>query len=182
MIAGRGRWDALIFSMVCSWVMVVQMRNLWIPKYSKPMRVLRGLIPYREVKKLINQEVYRKIVFPAGNRYGMPTILVSEHWISINSILMPKKMCLGVEVYSTDLAINHCQTALITIKGDYLKLEDIEQEYLESFLAILVEELPELIINPSYTHSLKQLKHEFYKNQEQKTEELFVRNEVTGQH
>ena len=91
-------------------------------------------------------------------------------------------MCLGVEVYSTDLAINHCQTALITIKGDYLKLEDIEQEYLESFLAILVEELPELIINPSYTHSLKQLKHEFYKNQEQKTEELFVRNEVTGQH
>lgn len=146
---GKGRWEALLFLAVWTWVFAIGIRNLWMPKYSKSMKVLRGLISYREVKTLLKSEMFHPVNIPLINRYTLPSIKASDSWICIDGVFIPREMCMGLIWSQMHLMSDHYQISLITSKGDELYLGKIEQKNINIFLEVLKKELPELNINPS---------------------------------
>lgn len=161
---GESPWYVVLIFAAGMAALTRAVRNLWIPRYTRPMKVMKRLLHYSEMKQALAQEEFQKLWMSGENRYGTPAIWLSKNWICVDGVMIPKKMCLGIQRYATDIVIDYEQFFIITVKGDCIVIGKMERQYVPGFLKVLKEEIPGLITDMVFSGSAdlqKNLKQEF---------------------
>ncbi len=105
------------------------------------LRVLHGKVSYQELSDLIYKENLKKLnVSTLKKGYLASDIYISEHWIYAGEAYIPKKM---IHYLSAQKKKNYSVIYIVTTNGKEIRIADIDNDYIKTFLKLLKKNCPE---------------------------------------
>ena len=164
----KGKYQIVVFLLIILLVLSHILKKVWIPKYYNCMRVVKKYLNYRELKAILAEQELKQIEFNlSGNKWGISNLYISDKWICVDDIYIPRNMISDLIRYSPGILTGYVQLYFLCKNGMLINLGKISTVLLEGVMKDIKREIPELMFDNSLAQSvfqssiLKEMKREF---------------------
>ena len=142
------KYPVIIFLVVVFIVLSNILKKMLIPRYFKCMEVVSDFISYRDLKEMLKEQKFQKInIYEQENKWKVYGLYVSDLWIYVNGIYIPKNLIQDIVRYSPGLVQGYVEIFFLVKSGKLIELGKIELRLLDSVTEVLKKEFEELEFN-----------------------------------
>lgn len=98
------KYLVIVFLVLVFIVLTNILKKMLIPRCFKCMEVVSNFMSYRDLKEMLKEQKFQKInIYDQENKWKVYDLYVSDLWVYVNGIYVPRNLVLDIVRYSPGL-------------------------------------------------------------------------------